>query len=77
MTAKGRIQLDRERCKGCHLCLDACPFGLIEIDPDLNRLGYQPARFKPEANPEARGCTGCALCALVCPEVAIEVDRAR
>jgi 2-oxoglutarate ferredoxin oxidoreductase subunit delta len=48
----------------------------LEIDPELNRKGYQPARSDAGNSPD-RDCTGCALCAVVCPEVAIEVYRAK
>ncbi|MDD5126957.1 MAG: 4Fe-4S binding protein [Dehalococcoidales bacterium] len=71
VKAKGRIEIDRERCKGCELCVSVCPNGLISISAKLNATGYLPAEFKDEG-----GCTGCTTCALVCPEVAIEVYRA-
>ncbi|MDD4859907.1 MAG: 4Fe-4S binding protein [Dehalococcoidales bacterium] len=69
--AKGRIEIDRERCKGCELCVSVCPNGSICISAKLNATGYLPAEFK-----DTGSCTGCATCALVCPEVAIEVYRA-
>lgn len=77
MAAKGKIIVDRERCKGCHVCLDVCPTDSIDIDPELNDKGYQPARFKDSTAEGEKGCTGCAMCATVCPEVAIEVYRAQ
>ena len=73
--AKGKIVIDRERCKGCHICIDFCPNELIEVDKTLNKRGYSPARAKEK--PKEKGCTGCAQCATVCPEVAIEVYRAK
>jgi 2-oxoglutarate ferredoxin oxidoreductase subunit delta len=73
--AKGKIVIDRERCKGCHICVDACPNELIEVDKTLNKKGYSPAQVTEKQ--KEKGCTGCAQCALVCPEVAIEVYRAK
>jgi 2-oxoglutarate ferredoxin oxidoreductase subunit delta len=75
--AKGKIVIDRERCKGCLLCTEVCPNGNIEVDKALNKKGYSPARFKETPKENEKGCTGCAQCATVCPEVAIEVYRAK
>ncbi len=66
----GRIEIDRERCKGCGYCISTCPKGSISFDEQFNSSGYFPAVF---ANPES--CTGCAMCAHVCPDIAIEVWR--
>jgi 2-oxoglutarate ferredoxin oxidoreductase subunit delta len=67
---RGKIQIDRERCKGCCYCVNACEKGLIVIGQELNRLGYFPASFSDDGQ-----CTGCSMCGWVCPEVAIEVWR--
>lgn len=76
-TVKGRIEINRERCKGCGLCVTVCPKQQIEIAQDLNAKGYYPARFREEqvCDSKHRKCTGCALCAVICPDVAIEVYR--
>ena len=76
-TTKGKIIIDRERCKGCRLCIDACPNSAIEVDKSLNKKSYFPALFKEAPVEGKKGCTGCAQCATVCPEVAIEVYRAK
>ncbi len=68
----GRIVIDAERCKGCYLCVSACPRGIIRPDSCINRKGYAPAEVIGE---KARECTGCAACALMCPDVAISVWR--
>jgi 2-oxoglutarate ferredoxin oxidoreductase subunit delta len=65
---KGKIVIDKELCKGCRYCMEACPKGSIAIDTRFNRVGFFPADF---SHPER--CTGCAMCARMCPEIAIEV----
>ena len=63
MTAKkGRIEIRKQRCKGCRLCIEACPKGSIRLAAELNDMGYHPAEH---AGGE---CTGCGLCYVVCPE---------
>jgi 2-oxoglutarate ferredoxin oxidoreductase subunit delta len=76
---KGKIDIDRERCKGCHMCIQFCPTDSIEVDSALNKKGYFPARFKDQENlaEDEKACTGCAQCATVCPDVSIEVYRAK
>lgn len=64
------IKIDRERCKGCLLCVHFCPKGCITVDENYNSRGYRPGCFS-----KADECTGCAICARVCPDVAIEVWR--
>jgi len=66
--AKGKIVIVRDRCKGCELCIFACPRDCLAISRKMNKLGYYPVEvIKPD------GCTGCALCAVMCPDVCIEV----
>jgi len=67
---KGTIRIDRERCKGCALCIEFCPKKAIAISDDLNLKGYYVAAFD-----NSRECTGCATCAVICPDVAIEVEK--
>ena len=77
MAAKGKIVIDRELCKGCHLCIDICPTQSIEKEDGLNKKGYQPASPVQHNEDGKKGCTGCCMCATVCPDVAIEVYRAK
>lgn len=69
---RGAIQVDVEKCKGCSLCVVACPSSVIALAKEVNGKGYN---FAFMANPEA--CTGCANCALVCPDSVIEVYRVK
>ncbi|PKK91277.1 MAG: tungsten formylmethanofuran dehydrogenase [Candidatus Wallbacteria bacterium HGW-Wallbacteria-1] len=65
-----RIVVDDERCKGCGLCIDACPKKIIVESEKLNSKGYHPAK---QVNEEK--CVGCKICATVCPDCAIEVFK--
>jgi 2-oxoglutarate ferredoxin oxidoreductase subunit delta len=67
---KGYIEIDRELCKGCQICISFCPKDVISPSDRLNASGYLPVSFD-----DSGACTGCAICAVVCPEVAIEVYR--
>ena len=76
-TKRGKIIINRERCKGCHMCIEFCPNDSIEVDESLNKKGYSPACYKEKVSEGEKGCVGCTMCAIVCPEVAIEVYRAK
>ncbi|HHU37334.1 MAG TPA: ferredoxin family protein [Treponema sp.] len=65
---KGSVIIDREMCKGCLLCIRACPFGVLTEDTEMNTAGVYPAFVK---NPDA--CTACSSCYRVCPDCAITV----
>lgn len=68
---KGRIEVDVNRCKGCELCIAACPLNLLELDAHtINVKGYQPMRIH---TPEK--CIGCMSCALMCPDSVITVYK--
>ncbi len=70
MPIKGRIVVSESYCKGCELCVAACPQDVMALAAErITAKGYHPAELKSE------GCTGCGICALVCPEAAIEVYR--
>ncbi len=65
---RGSVTINRERCKGCYLCVRACPFKVLEADTLMNSSGVYPALFKL-----ADKCTACASCYQVCPDAVIEV----
>jgi len=67
---RGAIVVDIEKCKGCELCVGACPADVIGMSTKVNGKGYHYSFMK---NPEA--CTGCTNCAIVCPDGVITVYR--
>ena len=67
----GAIVVDTERCKGCSLCVVACPHDVIALaDKKVNVHGY---RYAEAVNPD--DCIGCASCGIVCPDGCITVYR--
>lgn len=66
----GAIVVDVDLCKGCNLCVVACPTDVLALANDVNGKGYHFAYMK---NPSA--CIGCSSCGAVCPDSVIEVYR--
>ena len=67
---RGAIVVDKEKCKGCNLCVVACPTKALDLAKEVNGKGYN---YSEMVNPEA--CIGCASCALVCPDSVITVYK--
>lgn len=66
-----KFKLDFDRCKGCALCVNSCPKGLIKMQSErLNKGGYYTAECT-----DNDACTSCALCAVMCPDCAIEIKK--
>lgn len=71
MKIRGAIIIDTDRCKGCGLCIEACPYKLLQIAVrKVNPRGYP---YVEQVNEEQ--CTGCTSCAVVCPDSCISVYR--
>ena len=68
VESRGTVTVDRERCKGCELCIPACPPLVLTMSSEVNNMGFRV----PELHP---GCTGCGACLLVCPDFVFEVFR--
>ena len=60
------IEIDEAFCKGCRICTEFCPTGVLVDSTTINRRGYYPPVVAKE-----NSCHGCRLCELLCPEFAI------
>jgi 2-oxoglutarate ferredoxin oxidoreductase subunit delta len=67
-VSRGTLIIDTEHCKGCELCIAACPPSVLVMSAGVNGIGYH----YPELTP---GCTGCTACQLVCPDFVFSVYR--
>ncbi|MCF7792237.1 MAG: 4Fe-4S dicluster domain-containing protein [Victivallales bacterium] len=63
MAKRNFVKIEPDECKGCKVCVHACPKECLHIGSDINKIGYQYAKF------EDKGCTACGLCFYVCPEL--------
>lgn len=66
-----KVSFKTDVCKGCGLCVAACPKRIIALDETkLNAKGHHPADCVDQAS-----CVGCAACAIMCPDCVITVER--
>ena len=71
VSARGNVTIDSAECKGCGLCIEACPPKCLELEKELSAYGVHPVHYT------GTGCTGCGICFYTCPEPgAITVYRA-
>ena len=68
MAKKGKVIIDRELCKGCLLCIRACPVKVLEEGTEPNSFGSYPSKA---VNMDK--CIACGNCYEVCPDVCIEI----
>lgn len=66
-----KITFKTDTCKGCGLCIEACPKKILQISPErINKKGHHPAEIIDEA-----ACIGCASCATMCPDCVIKIEK--
>ncbi len=66
-----KLTFKTDNCKGCSLCIYACPKNLLSLDLEtINKKGHHPAHIV-----EMDKCIGCASCAMMCPDCIIKVER--
>ena len=63
---KGKVHIEKNRCKGCAFCVEYCPKDVLEMSEEFNVKGYHPPFVKDED-----ACVYCQLCESICPEFAI------
>lgn len=54
------VWIERELCNGCKRCIQACPYGAIELEEGKARILDR--------------CTGCGACLAVCKQEAVKSD---
>ena len=65
------LEFDRDRCKGCELCISVCPKQILALDTAAtNKKGYYPAALT-----DADSCIACASCARICPDSVITIYK--
>jgi len=64
ISAAFQVRVNQTYCKGCEICVQACPRGVLALN-DLRKAEVR----RPEA------CTGCLSCEIYCPDVAIHVEE--
>lgn len=66
-----KITIASDICKGCGLCVAACPKKLLRLCPDkLNAKGHHSAEITDQTQ-----CIACAFCATMCPDCVITVEK--
>jgi 2-oxoglutarate ferredoxin oxidoreductase subunit delta len=70
----GRVEFREDRCKGCLLCTEVCPTGIIQQADRFNQKGYKPVEIIADRMSE---CKGCAFCAMICPDFAVNVFKTK
>jgi 2-oxoglutarate ferredoxin oxidoreductase subunit delta len=64
-----RVNVVEPACTGCEICVESCPFDVLEMIYDKNKLEGQVAAVSAIDK-----CTECMLCELNCPHFAIFVE---
>ena len=65
---RGQVYVIPERCKGCEICVQLCPQGVLQVSSLSNDKGYHYPDIAPGMED---ACVNCEFCMLVCPEFAI------
>lgn len=68
----GSIDINTGRCKGCALCVEACPKHILRLSGKVNVSGYPYIEIFDEDN-----CIGCASCGIICPDGCITVYKVK
>lgn len=64
-----KVTVSLKHCKGCKLCLAACPKKSLKLTGKHTASGIEIIAWDPSS-----GCTACLLCASMCPDAAITIE---
>jgi len=67
-ATRGTLVINEQWCKGCELCITACPPNVLVMSAAVNEIGYHYPQLH-------EGCTGCTACQMVCPDFVFSVYR--
>lgn len=56
------VEINREWCKGCGICVAFCPKSVLDLDAEGVAVWARP-----------EDCIRCALCEMRCPDLAVEL----
>ncbi|MCM8786925.1 MAG: 4Fe-4S binding protein [Candidatus Omnitrophica bacterium] len=62
------VIIEKDKCKGCQLCIFYCPTKKLVLSSKLNKKGIKFAKPLDNIN-----CIGCGFCFTVCPDSCVEV----
>ena len=60
---KARVEINRDLCKGCGICVAFCPKKVLDLDEQEKAVALRP-----------EDCNACRLCELRCPDMAVEIN---
>jgi 2-oxoglutarate ferredoxin oxidoreductase subunit delta len=68
-ATRGTVVINADACKGCELCIDACPPRVLQMTASaVNVQGYRYPELLP-------GCIACKACSQICPDFVFQVYR--
>ena len=65
-----KVVFNEGLCKGCSLCVNACPKKILRLSDRINSMGYAVAECV-----DLSKCISCAFCATMCPDCVITVSK--
>ncbi|MCB1195292.1 4Fe-4S binding protein [bacterium] len=67
-----RFNVDKNKCKGCSLCVRVCPTKTLRMGTELNDYGNTYVECIDQSK-----CIACCMCATMCPDWAITIHDDR
>lgn len=65
-----KLNIKKDRCKGCGYCVRFCPQNVLKMSEKLNSRGIHCVEIA-----DIEKCTGCGICAIMCPDVCMEIYK--